>query len=570
MNRYSQDFSHEKPPRRIVCQNCGSPAEFDIVAQTYRCAYCRQISGLEKKGKKPSTWRQFASKNNRQRDFQLQRHACPACGAKVIFQHNESSETCDFCASKLIRTHLDVPEQFPDLIIPFFITADEARQRFLDWAKRHKRAEESRNIIQKIDQMQAYYLPYRMVRGEANGVVTRDGVKREFPCKVYIRNMAVNTSRQLDNLLINEIEPFDWSQSQDFEYAYVAGQKVKLTDISEKDIHYRILQEAEDEFLPEMRQMMHSRAVSITLQTNSNLMNKNALLPVYFIKDGDFCAFMNGQTGRISASCGKEEKYFVSWAVKSFLFLYLVMIGSILYFSRPFNFETLAIVFSASFLYFLFYGVYTISLDSDRKQYIFSDRKTQQSNNTRTHRKNKKLKIEENERIRKHYHSLVFQAKYLGKTIPVKLEFLPIQRVFIMLLNCFIFTFLPVIVALVIRAFSILSQGESIPQIMDGISISGAFLWYMICCPAYYFDYLGNGFNWLAYEKPFVYQIMPDGSKKRLYEFETGIFLEIFTYYNLQKIKKEEMQLTTSITFTLSFLLMLVLNVVFVFMLAKP
>ena len=121
MNRYAQDFSHEKPLRRIVCQNCGSPAEFDIVAQSYRCAYCHQISGLEKKGKKPSTWRQFASKNNRQRDFQLQRHACPACGAKVIFQYNESSETCDFCASKLVRTHLDVPDQFPDLIIPFLL-----------------------------------------------------------------------------------------------------------------------------------------------------------------------------------------------------------------------------------------------------------------------------------------------------------------------------------------------------------------------------------------------------------------------------------------------------------------
>lgn len=529
MNRYSQDFSHEKPPRRIVCQNCGSPAEFDIVAQSYRCAYCRQISGLEKKGKKPSTWRQFASKNNRQRDFQLQRHACPACGAKVIFQHNESSETCDFCASKLIRTHLDVPEQFPDLIIPFFITADEARQRFLDWAKRHKRAEESRNIIQKIDQMQAYYLPYRMVRGEANGVVTRDGVKREFPCKVYIRNMAVNTSRQLDNLLINEIEPFDWSQSQDFEYAYVAGQKVKLTDISEKDIHYRILQEAEDEFLPEMRQMMHTRAVLIILQTNSNLMNKNALLPVYFIKDGDFCAFMNGQTGRVSASCGKYKHSFNSWIVKATaasLISYLLCLGLLFSLGKSPTWKEVIDLSGALAVFWIYITIFIFGLSGENKKWRLSHIKTEQGSNTKSYRQDEKLYIDKNDKVIKSYHELVFQED-VGNGIPVKLEFLPLKRIGLMALNCFTFTFLPVIIALIIRPFIMIAKGVSIFHVYDGMFIWGGFLWYVFA-PFYCLYYLSRGLSRFIYEKPFVYQIMPDGTHKHLPEFDTKIFFDVF------------------------------------------
>ena len=556
-----------KPPQRIICHNCGSPAEFDIVEQTYRCSYCKQTTGLEQKTEKTNTWRKLAFENQRDKRFDLQRHSCPACGAKVVFQHNESIETCDFCASKLVRSQFNDDEQLPDIIIPFFITEDEAKQRLLELAKQHKRKKESKNIINHIDKLQAYYLPYRMINGELNGLVQKDGIERIFHCKAHIRNMAVNTSKQLDNLLLNEIEPFDWSKAQNFEYAYIAGHRAKLTDISENQIHRRVLDEAQDEFLPEIQKMFHSRAIDIQFRKNGDLLNKNALLPIYFIKDGELSAFMNGQTGRISASCGEEKKYFESWAVKTFFILYFIIIGLFLYFNQPVNWETLKGTFMISFLYFFFYGTYTIYLTNDKKQFIISERKTQQSKNTKSYRKNKKLKIDKNENIKENYHSLIFYEKYLGKTIPVKIKFFPKQRIIIMLLNCFIFTFLPVIIALIIQAFIVVAKGESIIHIMNGISIIGGCLWYILFCPAYYLDYLLRGLNHFAYEKPFVYQIMPDGSQKRLYEFRTDIFFEIFTYYNPQKRRKEDM---SPVTFTFLLSIILALSVLFVFMFAKP
>ncbi|MBO4575624.1 MAG: hypothetical protein J5680_00790, partial [Neisseriaceae bacterium] len=253
-----------QPPQRIMCHNCGSPAQFDIVEQTYRCTYCKQTTGLEQKTEKTNTWRRLAFENQRSKHFDLQQHSCPSCGAKVVFQHNESVETCDFCSSKLVRSQFNDDEQLPDIIIPFFITEDEAKQRLLEWAKQHKRKKESKSIINHIDKLQAYYLPYRMVKGELNGLIQKVGIERIFHCKAHIRNMAVNTSKQLDNLLLNEIEPFDWSKAQDFEYAYIAGHRAKLTDISENEIHIRALEEARDEFLPEIQKTFHSRAVDIS------------------------------------------------------------------------------------------------------------------------------------------------------------------------------------------------------------------------------------------------------------------------------------------------------------------
>ena len=556
-----------KPPQRIICHNCGSPAEFDIVEQTYRCAYCKQTTGLEEKTEKTNTWRKLEFFNQRNKYFDLQQHSCPSCGARVVFEDNESSETCDFCASKLVRNQFNENEQLPDIIIPFFITEDEAKQRFLDWAKKHKRKKERKNIIKHINKLQAYYLPYRMINGELKGEIKKDGIERIFYCKAHINNMAVNTSKQLDNLLLNEIEPFDWSKAQNFEYAYIAGHRAKLTDMSEKEIYYRVLVEAEDEFLPEIQKKFHSRAVDIQFRKNGDLLNKNALLPIYFIKDGEFSAFMNGQTGRISATCGEEKKYFESWAVKTFFILYFVIIVLFLYFNQPVNWETLKDIFRVSFLY-LFFGVITvIHLTDNRKKFVISEREIKQSKNTKSYRKNKMLKIEVNKNIKENYHSLVFQEKYLGKTIPVKLDFFPLQRIIIIILNCFIFTFLPVIIASFIRLGMMIIKGENLIQFFDGISIAGGFLWYIFLCPAYYIEYLARGLGHFAYEKPFVYQIMPDGSQKRLYEFRTDIFFEIFTYYNPQKRRKEDM---SPVTFTFLLSIILALSVLFVFLFTKP
>ena len=553
-NPRHEDEPLSSRPLRIVCHNCGSPAEFDIVEQTYRCTYCKQTTGLEQKTEKTNTWRKLAFENQRSKYFDLQRHSCPACGAKVVFQRNESSETCDFCASKLVRSQFNDDEQLPDIIIPFFITEDEAKQRLLEWAKQHKRKKESKNIINHIDKLQSYYLPYRMINGELNGLVQKDGIERIFHCKAHIRNMAVNTSKQLDNLLLNEIEPFDWSKAQDFEYAYIAGHRAKLTDISENEIHIRALEEAQDEFLPEIQKTFHSRGVDIQFTTDNHLLNKNALLPIYFIKDGDFSAFMNGQTGRISASCGKEKKYFNLWIIKSIIFtliLYLTLFALFLYLPEkplanmgkprpPLTWERLIDVSNFALPLSLFFGFFVfLILAETQKNFVFIQRKTQQSRNTKSYRKNKKLEIEDNKNIMENYHSLVYQEKCCGKNISVKIKFFPIQRIAMIISNCFIFTFLPVIIALFIRPFVMIAKGENIFQFFDGIFIGGGFVWYVAFCPFFCLYYLIKAFSRFTYEKPFIYQIISNGSQKKMNEFSVNILTEIFPILRAENVQKD-------------------------------
>ena len=90
---------------RVYCKNCGSPAGFDIVKQTYRCPSCGELTGIQEANEEVVLWRKL-NKEQRAAEVSQQRaeeRSCPSCGALVTFAEGEASETCDFCGSRLLR-----------------------------------------------------------------------------------------------------------------------------------------------------------------------------------------------------------------------------------------------------------------------------------------------------------------------------------------------------------------------------------------------------------------------------------------------------------------------------------
>ncbi len=159
-------------PLRIYCKNCGAPAGFDIINQTYRCPFCGRLSGIQEAKQEVYAWRQLQKERiETKADGQnLEEHNCPSCGARFVFRYGEASQTCDFCGSKLIRREFSCPEQMPELIIPFFITPEEARQRMLDWGHKNQKTPEGRSVVSSMNKLHGCYLPYQLVRGPVYGL----------------------------------------------------------------------------------------------------------------------------------------------------------------------------------------------------------------------------------------------------------------------------------------------------------------------------------------------------------------------------------------------------------------
>lgn len=64
----------------------------------------------------------------------LQAAQCSGCGARVVFPRQEALTTCDFCGSRLVRSDAVDAGFGADVIVPFVLTLDEAKERLHAWA----------------------------------------------------------------------------------------------------------------------------------------------------------------------------------------------------------------------------------------------------------------------------------------------------------------------------------------------------------------------------------------------------------------------------------------------------
>ena len=219
-------------PLRVYCRNCNTPAGFDILKQTYRCPGCGELTGIAEAGQAARNWRRLNRQNTRERreGTEYRECSCPSCGARVVFPEGDASRKCPYCDSALIRPELLDAARLPEIMIPFFITPKEARERMQAWAEKHAKAPEGQAVLAALDHLTGCYAPYQLVRGPVEGTVFRDGGTRAYHCSGYLEGIAISVSAKLDNLVMNGMEPFDWSQARPFEYGLISGQPVQLMD----------------------------------------------------------------------------------------------------------------------------------------------------------------------------------------------------------------------------------------------------------------------------------------------------------------------------------------------------
>ena len=508
-----------RTPLVVYCKKCNAPAGFDIVHQTYRCKYCHEITGIQDAKQEIIKWKALNRSNRlKAANTGITQLVCPKCHARVLFGNNDASEVCAFCKSKLVRKELSDPSQLPDLIIPFFITKEEAKQRLKNWADDHKRTPEGKAVLSNMKNFRGYYLPYQIVKGPVQAKVCRDGTGRMYECGGYLEGTAVGTSRQLDNLVLNDMEPFDWSQARPFEYGYIAGQPVKLNDSTESEIISRVRSEVSEDFEPVVRKVMQTKNVDVAVQSET-LDSISALLPVYFISSGKLTAVMNGQTGRIAVSTGRTRKSY-PW-VKEPLF-YTTLITAIAgYFSG----------WSAEMMFYtvlVFGAIIFCAMGQDKTALI--ERISLKSETSKARRDGSALVIDEKNNILKNPYDntpVFYEYNPEGKRVPVHIRFYTIGRVLYSLYNTFVMVFLPALLAAPLRLCA-MEPGETY---WENFHIEYGAAWYVLTGMIAVIYYI-KGVRIDAYENPIIYEFLENGKKKLM---EKPAALSIFYMLGLNR-----------------------------------
>lgn len=294
----------------IFCPNCGAPANFDIVHQLYQCGHCGGQVTIEEAAQAKKQFQEALSKRvqDTAHSYELETAHCAGCGAEVVFAKSEAMAKCDFCGRSLVRKEYVVSADAPQSVIPFALTKKEAVQRLEEWCQKNSGKEEAKLLPKYFKDIQAYYLPYRLVRGFSHSLVTPQSSTEKFPVEGYLTNTFVNCSDKLDNNLLDAMEPFDLKGLKEFDFAYVAGHKVKVEDIDEKRILFRAGIETSENYRSQLEKIFTTKALFIKTEVEP-VVNLPVLLPVYYICNNEINAAVNGQTGKISIRALKESSY---------------------------------------------------------------------------------------------------------------------------------------------------------------------------------------------------------------------------------------------------------------------
>ena len=506
----------------IHCPKCGAPASFDIPSQKYLCDFCDGEVEIKDAILQTQGYRSLQNKKLKDevKKFKLLKTSCTGCGSELVFEEDEPLSNCAFCGRSLVRSSFLEFEEMPESIIPFGVTKEEAKDLLKTWCKEKSYLKEARHLLPLLDHLQAFYLPYELLHGPVHMDVSRIADSKKYPCEGFLTNTFVNRSKQLDNLLLDGMEPFDTDALVPFDFSYVAGHGVKISDLSDQDLEKRVREETKSTYTPFVRKTLETKAVDIDVYTSS-LIRLPVLMPVYYIAHDHTMMAMNGQTGKISVRAEKESRYyFMPWWLKAIL--YTLLISVIVYGAiRFFGMEKGSSLYITGLLA-IFFIIVTLCAYSDYGDNSFSvslGHKILTSKEKTFHREKDKLVMNESILERKVSKPLFFE-NINGKDRPVTLRFTTPLRIIKVALLILVVLFLPVLLALLINGFQ-----------FSKINLGGSAVWFCIMVPVIPIYLLMYALTWF-YNHPWIYYKDDSGrtrryKKKREFHVEKGTIKDI-------------------------------------------
>lgn len=343
------------------CPSCGASLNFNAATQGFDCDYCgghfekSELEALTAKGAEelfPQS--EAAPEKNRERERFAngsKLYICPGCGAQVITESELSaSAICHYCHSPIVLLGRLSGEYCPDVIIPFAQTREQALNGFSQWTRKYKTfMAKGFGSPESLARLKGVYVPYWLCDCIAEGLLSAECFKTlssarrgDYIVTTESRNMAVRQgtvefecipadgSSKADDVLMESVEPFDYTGLVDFETAYLSGHYAEKYDVGKESVYPRIEKRVLDETKRQFKD-------SIKGYTRMEIKNEHykvkgirwryAMLPMWFMtysyKGRYYYYAMNGQTGKFGGTVPINK-------LKLFLFSFGIPIGTAL------------------------------------------------------------------------------------------------------------------------------------------------------------------------------------------------------------------------------------------------
>lgn len=347
------------------CPACGAPILYKPNLKKWKCDYCKSEFTLEEMKKynnasneKNNIKEEVKTEKQKEKDnTNYYEYNCKDCGAKIIADENTAATFCVYCGNTAILKEKLSGKFAPDMIIPFKNEKEKAIEAFKSLNKGRPLMPNFFNDEKNIEKIKGVYIPFWLydvkVSGELDATSTTsttwtvgdtvytktDTYRLEREGEMSFNKIPVDGSTRFDNDIMNTIEPFNYSELEEYNHAYLSGFLAEKYDVDEetsfKDAEERSLNSARDTIKDDMG-MGIKTIVNDTL-ASTKLLTKYVLLPVWMInvkyKDKFYTFAMNGQTGEFVGNIPVDKKKAFIYGILTFIitFILVVLISYIFY-----------------------------------------------------------------------------------------------------------------------------------------------------------------------------------------------------------------------------------------------
>lgn len=338
------------------CPACGGALEFDSKSQKMKCPYCdsswtmEEYELLQKKEEEQKTaWHsQNESKWLPEETDSMRIYVCESCGGEIVADKNTGATMCPFCGNKVTVKSQFEGDLRPDFVIPFKLDKKDAKNAYVNHLKGKRFLPKCFKSQNHIDEIKGLYVPFWVYDVESDASANfraekvrswRSGNKQYTETRFYeverganlvFKHIPIDSSKKMDDVLMESIEPFDFKDAVDFKTAYLAGYLADRYDVNIEQTKDRVMDRVEQSAKLALQNSV--KGYDSVQLSNCTVNVEDAkfwytLYPVWILnttwQGKNYIFAMNAQTGKMTGDLPCDTKAF--W-------MSIVGLGSILSF----------------------------------------------------------------------------------------------------------------------------------------------------------------------------------------------------------------------------------------------
>jgi predicted RNA-binding Zn-ribbon protein involved in translation (DUF1610 family) len=352
---------------RFPCPSCGGDMGFDPDSQSLICSYCGNKIDINTQQGDIKEYDFDSAEDNALQNWGAPKRVmkCESCGAETVLDENAAAQFCPFCGSSHIIKNDSSAGIAPESLIPFKISQEKALGLFKTWVGKRFFAPRALKNEYKIQRLTGTYIPfwtydadtYSTYSAEAGTYyyvtetdwVERDGKKVMVTRQVrktrwrhvsgvyseFFNDVLVNASKQIDESLMNKLEPFEFSELLQYKPEFLSGFTAERYSIGLKEGWQRAVEFVKSKIRSGITMEINTDEVrNLMVSTSYNdVKYKHILLPIwisaYNYKNKVFRYMVNGQTGEVQGKAPVSP-----WKVLGLILLGTALVAAIVVFMQ--------------------------------------------------------------------------------------------------------------------------------------------------------------------------------------------------------------------------------------------